>query len=501
MSIMLQMPSLPVFLISVLFWLMLVRYWKNSRVTGKELPGPKPLPIIGNLHQLSRGLPHHALTTLCNKHGPVMKLQLGQLVVAIISSPDAAKEVLKTKEISFAQRPEVYAVEVISYDHSSFVFSPYNDYWREMRKISVMELLSAKRVQSFKSIREEEVWNLIEFISSSEGLVINLSEKIFAMTNNVVSRAAFGKKCKDQYDFTSLLEEIMHLAGGFDIADLYPSLTFLRAITGIKPALIKIQKKMDKILEDIVTEHKLKRSANTNGNDDIVDTLLNYEEANKNEFHLTIDQVKAVTMDIFSAGTETSATSTEWAMSELLKNPRVMEKAQAEVRQACEGKSKIGEADVQKLDYLKAVVKETFRLHPPGPLIPREARECCEISGYTIPAKAKILINIYAMGRDPKIWKDPESFQPERFEGSPIDFKGNHFELIPFGAGRRICPGISFATSKIELGLAQMLYHFDWKLPNGIKLEDLDMTENFGITARKNCNLQVIATTRIPFQK
>lgn len=188
-------------------------------------------------------------------------------------------------------------------------------------------------------------------------------------------------------------------------------------------------------------------------------------------------------------------------MSELLKNPRVMEKAQAEVRQACEGKSKIGEADVQKLDYLKAVIKETFRLHPPGPLLPREARECCEISGYTIPAKAKILINIYAMGRDPKIWKDPESFQPERFEGSSIDFKGNHFELIPFGAGRRICPGISFATSNIELGLAQMLYHFDWKLPNGIKLEDLDMTENFGITARKKYNLQVIATTRIPFQK
>lgn len=188
-------------------------------------------------------------------------------------------------------------------------------------------------------------------------------------------------------------------------------------------------------------------------------------------------------------------------MSELLKNPRVMEKAQAEVRQACEGKRKIGEADVQKLDYLEAVIKETFRLHPPGPLLPREARESCEISGYKIPAKATIFINAYAMGRDPKIWTDPEGFQPERFEGSSIDFKGNHFELLPFGAGRRICPGISFATSTIELDLAQMLYHFDWRLSNGTKLEDLNMTESFGVTARKKYNLQVIATTRIPFLK
>ncbi|XP_044502084.1 desmethyl-deoxy-podophyllotoxin synthase-like [Mangifera indica] len=498
---MLQLPLLPVFLTSILFLLMLVRYLNNSKVRGKELPGPKPLPIIGNLHQLARDLPHHALTRLCNKYGPVTKLQLGQLVLVIISSPETAKEVLKTKEISFAQRPQVYAVKVMSSDHSGIFFSPYNDYWRELRKISVMELLSPKRVQSFKSIREEEVWDLIECISSCEGLVINLSEKIFAMTNNVVSRAAFGQKCKDQHDFTNLLEEIMHLAGGFNIADLYPSLRFLPALTGMKSALMKIQKKVDKILEDIVTEHKLKRKADTNGNDDIVDALLNYEEANENEFHLTTDQVKSVTLDIFSAGGETSATSTEWVMSELLKNPRVMEKAQAEVRQACEGKRKIGEADVQKLDYLEAVIKETFRLHPPGPLLPREARESCEISGYKIPAKAKIFINTYAMGRDPKIWTDPEDFQPERFEGSSIDFKGNHFELLPFGAGRRICPGISFATSAIQLGLAQMLYHFDWRLSNGTKLEDLNMTESFGVTARKKYNLQVIATTRIPFLK
>ncbi|PQP92741.1 premnaspirodiene oxygenase [Prunus yedoensis var. nudiflora] len=202
-----------------------------------------------------------------------------------------------------------------------------------------------------------------------------------------------------------------------------------------------------------------------------------------------------------SAGSETSATTIEWAMSELLKNPRVMEKAQLEVRQVCEGKNKIEEEDVQKLHYLKLVVKETFRLRPSVTLVQREARERCEIGGYTIPAKAKIIVNAYAIGRDPKLWADPECFQPERFQGSSIDFKGNNFELLPFGAGRRICPGISFATSNIELGLAQLLYHFNWNVPNGTKLEALDMAENFGITNRRKNHLHLIATTYIPFNK
>ncbi|XP_016649690.1 PREDICTED: cytochrome P450 CYP71D312-like [Prunus mume] len=511
---MLQLPSFSVFLASLFFLLMIFKYWKKSQAKGlsKLPPGPKQLPIIGNLHQLIGALPHHAVTDLCNKHGPVINLQLGELFAVIISSPEAAKEVLKTSEISFAQRPEVYAVEIMAYDHSSIVFAPYNEYWRQLRKISVMELLSANRVQSFRSIREEEVWNLVEFIASSQGHTINLSDKIYTMTNDVVSRAAFGNKCKYQHEFTLLLGEIILLAGGFNIADLYPSLTFLRSMSGMKPALMKIQKKIDKILQDIVREHKMKREASRKGFDrlgedekDLLDTLLNYEEANKHEFHLTTDQIKAVTMcsrrRSCVEGSETSATTMEWAMSELLKNPRVMEKVQSEVRQVFEGKKKIEEEDVQKLHYLKLVMKETFRLHPPGPLIPREARERCEIGGYTIPAKAKILINAYAIGRDPKLWADPECFQPERFQGSSIDFKGNNFELLPFGAGRRICPGISFATSNIELGLAQLLYHFNWNLPNGTKLEALDMAENFGITARRKNNLHLIATTYIPFNK
>ncbi|KAL6143100.1 hypothetical protein ACLB2K_053796 [Fragaria x ananassa] len=193
-----------------------------------------------------------------------MHLKLGQLQAIVISSPKAAEEVLKTHELTFAQRPTVLAVEVMSFAQGSIVFAPYGDYWREIRKICVLKLLNNKRVQSFGSIREEEVSNLIESISSSsKGLTpINFSEKIFSLTNGIVSRAAFGKKCKDQKELTSLLQEVAKLAGGFDIPDLFPSIRFLGFITGTIPAMKKMRNKLGNILDSIINDHKIKSQGN-----------------------------------------------------------------------------------------------------------------------------------------------------------------------------------------------------------------------------------------------
>ncbi|CDP07877.1 unnamed protein product [Coffea canephora] len=199
--------------------------------------------------------------------------------------------------------------------------------------------------------------------------------------------------------------------------------------------------------------------------------------------------------DIFSGGTETSSTTVEWAMSELMRNPRAMVKAQSEVRNAFVGKKTIEETDIQELKYLKSVIKETLRLHPPVPLlVPRKCRQVTEIDGYIIPIKTRVIVNAWAIGRDPEYWDDPESFKPERFENSSVDFSGCHFQYVPFGAGRRICPGISFGLANVELPLALLLYHFDWKLPNGLKPSDLDMTETMGITAPRKENLRLLAT-------
>jgi cytochrome P450 len=197
--------------------------------------------------------------------------------------------------------------------------------------------------------------------------------------------------------------------------------------------------------------------------------------------------------NLFTAGSETSSWTVVWAMSEMVKNPKVMEEAQAEVRRVFDRKKYVDETELHQLIYLKSVIKETMRLHPPLPLlIPRESRERCEINGYDIPAKTRVAIDFWGIGRDPRYWVEAESFKPERFINSKFNFKGTNFEYIPFGAGRRMCPGIAFAIPSVELPLAQLLYHFDWKLPNGMLNEELDMTESFEIIMKRKHDLCLI---------
>lgn len=206
-----------------------------------------------------------------------------------------------------------------------------------------------------------------------------------------------------------------------------------------------------------------------------------------------------IIQELSVAGTITSSVVVEWAMSEMMKNPSVMERAQAEIREALKGKEKMRGNDMQGLKYLKWLIKETFRLHPPGPLLaPRESREQCEIAGYVIPSGTVTIVNAWALGRDPEYWNNPEKFDPERFSDSAIDFTGNHFELIPFGAGKRMCPGINFGVTNVELLLAQLLYHFNWELPGGIKPEDLDMTEKLGAAASRKNDLRLVAKVYNP---
>lgn len=198
---------------------------------------------------------------------------------------------------------------------------------------------------------------------------------------------------------------------------------------------------------------------------------------------------------MFAAGTETSATTLEWTMAELLKHPDMMEKAQVEVRQAFKGKNKIEDEDINELHYTKLVIKESLRLHPPGPLLaPRACHQACQVDGYDIPAGSRVIINAWAMATDPRYWEDPESFRPERFDGSSVNYNGGNFEYLPFGGGRRICPGIAFGMAQVDTVLAHLLYHFDWKLPGGMGPKDLDMTEHPGTAVGLKSPTWLIAT-------
>ncbi|KAJ8645377.1 hypothetical protein MRB53_007125 [Persea americana] len=492
----------PLFLLIFTFSVFIFMLLKKTQNSVPKLPpGPRTLPVLGNLHQLFGSLPHRSLRDLANEHGALMHLRLGQLSTIVVSSAGFAKEFMKTHDLNFVDRPQILAAKVVGYG-STVSFSSYGDYWRQLRKIYMLELFSAKRVESFKRIREEEVFNLVKFVSAAAGSPINLSEKFLSLTNRVVTRACFGKECKDQDVFIEALKELVTLASGFDVGDVFPSLEFVQVISGLKFRLERVHRKMDRVLDDILQEREENMSKETNEGrleEDLVDVLLRLQRDGDLEIPITKRSIKAVLAEMFIAGTETASTVMEWAMAELMRNPKVMEKAQAEVREVLKGKAPIEEKDTHELNYLKLVIKETLRLHTPLPLLlPRECRERCEIDGYEIPAKTRVIINAWAIGRDPQQWDDAESFRPERFIGTSIDFKGADFELIPFGAGRRMCPGMSFGVATVELALAQLLYYFEWKLPNAIEPEDLDMTEAFGVAMGRKSNLYLIPFSHLP---
>ncbi|OIW05382.1 hypothetical protein TanjilG_28848 [Lupinus angustifolius] len=491
-----------------IFMIVALKIGKNLKKSHSNLnipPGPWKLPIIGNIPLILTSTPHRKLRDLAKIYGPLMHLQLGEVFTIIVSSPEYAEEIMKTHDVIFASRPKILASEILIYNSTDIVFSPYGDYWRQLRKICALELFTPKRINSFKPIREEVFTNLIKMIASEKGSPINLTEAVLSAIYTIISRSAFGKKNKDQEEFISLIKEVVVVAGGFDMGDFFPSARWLQVLTGLRPKLERLQQKIDRIHENIINEHKelkLKAEEGQGGvQEDLVDVLLKFEDGNGNnqDICLTKGNIKAIIHDIFSAGGETSATTIDWAMAEMVRDPRVMKKAQAEVREVFNEKERVDETYINELKYLKSVVKETLRLHPAAPLLlPKECGQACEINGYHIPVKSKVIINAWAIGRDPKYWTEPERFYPERFIDSSIDYKGSNFEYVPFGAGRRICPGSTLGLLHVEMALAFLLYHFDWKLPNGMKSEDLDMTEIFGVTVRRKQDMYLIPIAYSP---
>ncbi|CAM0878773.1 unnamed protein product [Alopecurus aequalis] len=476
-------------------------------VKERAPPGPWKLPVIGSMHHLLNVLPHRALKDLADAHGPLMMLQLGQTPLLVVSSKETARLVLKTHDTNFATRPKLLAGEIVAYKWADILFSPSGDYWRKLRQLCAAEILSPKRVLSFRHIREDEVGMQVEKIrAGSPSTPVNLSEMLHSTTNNIVARAAFGKRRKNAAEFMSAVKSSVVLASGFHIPDLFPTwTTVLATVTGMKRSLQGVHKTIDAILEEIIEERnaaraqKIKAGITENLDENLVDVLIGLQEKGGFGFHLDNSKMKAIILDMFAGGTGTSASAMEWGMSELMRNPPVMKKLQGHIREAFKGKTVLTEGDLHASDlrYLKLVIKEVLRLHPPAPLMaPHESIDVCELEGYTIPAKSRVLVNAWAIGRDPKYWAAAEEFQPERFEDGTVDYTGSSYEYLPFGAGRRMCPGINYGLASMELTLVSLLYHFDWSLPEGVA--EVDMQEAHGLGVRRRTPLMLLATPFVP---
>ncbi|KAK7380027.1 hypothetical protein VNO78_32370 [Psophocarpus tetragonolobus] len=468
-------------------------------------PGPKPLPIIGNLHMLGK-LPHRSLAALAKKYGPIMSIKLGQVPSIVVSSPEAAELFLKTHDAVFASRPKTQASQYLSYGSKGMAFSEYGPYWRNVRKVCTTHLLSASKLEMFAPMRREElgVWVKSLEKAAAKRDVVNVSEQVGEVMCNIVCKMILGRSKDDRFDLKGLTHEVLRLTGVFNMADYIPWTAFFD-LQGLKRKLKKISKAFDEVLEQIIKDHEDPSYSDETSvrSEDFVDILLSLTDQRMDQQEqkhmMGRTNIKAIILDMIAGAFETSAVAVEWAMSELLRHPRDMKRLQEELNNVVGLNRLVEESDLSKLPYLNMVVKETLRLYPPGPLlVPRESLQDITISGYHIKKKTRILVNAYAIGRDPKVWSDnADMFYPERFVNNNIDIRGYDFQLIPFGSGRRGCPGIQLGLTTFGLILAQLVHCFDWELPFCMSPHDLDMTEVFGLSLPRSKHLLAMPTYRL----
>nr|XP_043618546.1 cytochrome P450 CYP82D47-like [Erigeron canadensis] len=493
---------------------------KNGTKIGKNKTPPQPkgsLPIIGHLHLLARAkLPHRALGSWADALGPIFSIKLGVHRALVVSDPEIAKECFTTHDKVFATRPKSIVVELMGYNYAVFGLGPYGEYWRQVRKMATVELLSQRRVEMLKYIRVPEVRASMKDVyeawerskkSDADMVPVEMKQLFANLVLNIVSRSISGNRFslddKEAVRVHKVVKKVFQLMGTFMVSDYIPSLNFLD-FGGYKKEMKIASKELDSILQGWLDEHKKRRASGEQreGKQDFMDVMLSIlEGASKSEFpgfdHDTI--VKSTSMVMLAAGLDTTSVTLTWALSLLVKNPKVLKAARDELDFHVGRDRIVEESDINNLVYLQAIVKESLRLYPAAPLsTTHESLEDCVVAGYNIPKGTRLITNLWRLHRDTNVWSNPDEFHPERFLASQkgIDLKGQNFELLPFGSGRRMCPAVSFALPVLHLSLASLIQGFELK---PLK-EPVDMSEVFVQTVMRASPLEVLVNPRLPIE-
>ncbi|KAK7315717.1 hypothetical protein VNO77_34286 [Canavalia gladiata] len=457
-------------------------------------PGPPIFPIIGNLHQLKQPL-HRTLYDISQKYGQIFSLQFGSRLVIVVSSYSTVQECFTKNDIVLANRPKFLMGKYIGYNHTTLSLSPYGDHWRNLRRIVSLEVLSSHRLNSFLEIRKDEITRLIKNLaqnSLNKFDKVELRSRFSEMTFNTIIRMISGKRyygedcdvsdVEEAKQFREIIKELVAFAGASNPGDF---LAFLRWFDyhNFEKRLKKLGQRTDAFLQQLIDEHRNgKLHANT-----MIHHLL-IQQQSQPEYY-TDQIIKGLALIMLLAGTDTSAVTLEWAMCNLLNHPEILQKAKNELDTHVGSDSLVDECDIPNLPYLQNIINETLRLHPAAPmLVPHLSSEDCIIEEYNFPKNTILLVNAWAIHRDPKLWNDPTIFKPERFEK-----EGEANKLIAFGLGRRACPGVNLAQRTVGLTLALLIQCFEWKRTSENKI---DMTEGKGITVSKKDVLEAMCKVR-----
>lgn len=468
-------------------------------------------PVIGHLRLLGGPKPPHiTLADMADKYGPIFAINLGVHKALVVSNWEIAKECLTINDRALATRPKLASMEILGYNNALIGFAPYGPYWRQVRKFATVELLSNHRLDKLKHVRESEIKTSLQQLyqlcrSNSDHnnkVLVDMKRWFKDVTLNVILRIVVGQRVPNSGEGETLkwkksLDDFSELSGKLVVSDALPFLRWLD-VGGDEKRMKNVARELDKVIEEWLREHKENRAViDATGEEDFMGVMLSVLRDAEEHDADTIN--KATSLALILAAEDTTSITMTWALSLLLNNPDALKKVQQEL-DVHVGKDRllITESDTKNLVYLQSIIKETLRLYPAAPLsLIHEAMEDCAVNDYHVSAGTWLMFNLQKIHRDPKVWLNPCEFRPERFLSTHInaDVRGQNFELIPFGSGRRMCPGVSFALRVLDLTLANVLHWFEFATPCGG--EGVDMSEGAGLTSPKVTPLEVQITPRL----
>ncbi|XP_076953118.1 cytochrome P450 76C1-like [Bidens hawaiensis] len=464
-------------------------------------PGPYGLPIVGYLPFLGSNL-HEIFTEMAHKYGPIFSIQLGSKLHVVVNSTDLVKGVAHDMDQTFANgRNAPITSSLISYGGSDIVWSN-NKKWRNLRKLLASHVMSNTNLNASQSFRTHEVRKTVNEVYTKIGQSVDINEIAFNTELNVVTSMLWGCS-KSNYigdGFREVEFKIIELLGAPNISDFLPWLArfdLQKRRRDMERQLEYVDQIFENIIENRIKDNssKLDGAVEEDGRKDFLQILLELKDQKDIDTSFDIIPIKALLMDVLVAATDTTSTMVEWVMAEILNNPSVMKKVQDELNEVIGMNNIVEESHLHKLRYLDAVIKETFRLHPPLPLLlQRCPAESCKVGVYTIPKNTIVYINVWAIHHDPNNWPNPLEFKPERFLNGKWDYNGNNLKFLPFGSGRRICPGISLGDKMLMYMLASLLHSFEWNLP---KDDDFELCDEFGLVTKKRKPLVATPSQRL----
>ncbi|XP_068651240.1 7-ethoxycoumarin O-deethylase-like [Aristolochia californica] len=468
----------------------------NSKSGEAKLPlppGPVGFPLLGSLPFLKPDL-HVHFAALARTYGPIMTLQLGRKLCIIVTSPSLAKEVLKDQDATFANRDVLAAARALPNGLHGMGWAPYGLQWRMLRKITMSNMLNQSGIESFHGLRREEVRLMLVRVYEAVNSRVNFGELVFVPLFNVLTGMLWGGSLKEE--ILNVVGDVSEMFGRADVSDVFPVLARL-GIQGVVRKAKKVSMSLDQTWENIIHGRITQGGrSNAQGTKDLLEVLLETIERGNPKMPLKRENIKGLFTDLVLAGLFTTSTMMEWAMTEMLQSPETMSKAQKELDQVVGMNCMVEETHLPKLHYLNALIKEVLRLHPTTPLmLPRTPSQTSVVGGYTVPKGSCVLVNIWAIERDPIAWDRPLEFDPDRFLTGPVkwDYSGNDLRYFPYGSGRRICPGMYLADRMMAYGLATLLHSFEWRLPAG---EKLDVSAKLGAVLKRAKPLLVVPTLR-----